>query len=200
MNRFRTLAVAAALAMTMTPVSLLAAPSTNVAQMPAGHYGVDKTHASITGRVLHQGYSFYTFRFARFDAGFDFDPAAPDKSALKVTIDLASFSSGYDKADAEFPVEFLGADKNPTATLVSTCLTRAGDKGVLTGDLTLNGVTKPVKLDVTFHGFGASGGGTKAGFSAKTVIKRSEFGSTKLLPMIGDDVAIDIEVEFKKAA
>jgi polyisoprenoid-binding protein YceI len=198
MNRLKALAVAAALA--MAPLTALGAPSTDIAQMPAGHYTVDKTHASITGRVLHQGYSFYTFRFARFDAAFDFDPAAPDKSALKVSIDTTSFNSGYDKADAEFPTGFLGADKAPTATFVSTGLTRQGDKGVLTGDFTLNGVTKPVKLDVVFHGFGASGGGTRAGFSAKTVIKRSDFGSTKLLPMIGDDVAIDIEIEFKKAA
>ena len=198
MNRLQALATAAILA--LTPLAASAAPSTDIAQMPAGHYAVDKTHASITGHVLHQGYSFFTFRFSRFDADFDFNPATPDKTALKVTVDVPSFSSGYDKADTEFPVEFLGADKNPTVTLVSTGLAHTGDKGVLAGDLTLNGVTKPVKLDVVFHGFGASGGGTRAGFSAKTVIKRSDFGSTKLAPMIGDDVAIDIEIEFKKPA
>jgi polyisoprenoid-binding protein YceI len=195
----RRLALAAATAALLFAPHAWSAPSTDVAQMPAGHYAVDKTHASITGKVLHQGFSLYTFRFARFDAGFDFDPAAPDKSALKVSIDTTSFSSGYDKADAEFPIGFLGADKNPTATFTSTSLVRTGDKGVLSGDLTLNGVTKPVKLDVQFRGFGASGGGTRAGFSATTVIKRSEFGSTKLLPMIGDDVSLAIEIEFKKA-
>jgi polyisoprenoid-binding protein YceI len=196
----RHLAIAAATAMLLlASTSSWSAPSTDTAQMPAGRYVVDKTHASITGKVLHQGFSLYTFRFGRFDAEFNFDPAAPDKSALKVSIDTTSFNSGYDKADAEFPIGFLGADKTPTATFTSTSLVRTGDKGVLTGDLTLNGVTKPVKLDVAFHGFGASGGGTRAGFSAKTVIKRSEFGSTRLLPMIGDDVALDIEIEFTKA-
>ncbi len=194
------LAATAFAVLALCPLAASAAPDTDPAKMPAGHYEVDKTHASITGRVLHQGFSFFTFRFAKFDAAFDYDPAAPDKSALKVSIDTTSFSSGYDKADAAFPGEFLGAGKFPTATFVSTGLTRQGDKGVLSGDLTLNGVTKPVKLDVTFHGSGASGGGTRAGFSATGVVKRSEFGSTKLLPMIGDDVALTIEIEFKKAA
>lgn len=194
----RRLALAAAAAVLLFAPQAWSAPTTDVAQMPAGHYAVDKTHASITGKVLHQGFSLYTFRFAKFDAEFDFDPASPDKSALKVTVDVTSFSSGYDKADAAFPKEFLGAEANPTATFVSKSLTRTGDKGVLAGDLTLNGVTKPVSLDVIFRGSGASGGGTRAGFSAKTVIKRSEFGSPRLLPMIGDDVALDIEIEFKK--
>ncbi|MDB5457945.1 MAG: hypothetical protein JWP92_3530 [Caulobacter sp.] len=194
----RRLAFVAAAALLLAPLSAWSAPSTDVAAMPAGSYALDKTHASITGRVLHQGYSFYTFRFNKFDADFTYDPAAPEKSALKVSIDLASFSTGYDKADTAFPVEFLGADKNPTATFVSTAIVRNGDKGKITGALTLNGVTKPVTLDVTFHGFGASGGGTRAGFSASTVIKRSEFNSSKNLPVIGDDVALAIEVEFKK--
>lgn len=194
------LAATAFAVLALCPLAASAAPDTDPAKMPAGHYEVDKTHASITGRVLHQGFSFYTFRFAKFDAAFDYDPAAPDKSVLKVTIDTTSFSSGYDKADAEFPKGFLGADKFPTATFVSTGLTRQGGKGVLSGDLTLNGVTKPIKLDVVFHGSGASGGGTRAGFSATTVVKRSEFGSTKLVPMIGDDVALAIEIEFKKAS
>ncbi|UAL09505.1 YceI family protein [Caulobacter segnis] len=193
------LAVTAFALLALSPLAASAAPDTDPAKMPAGRYEVDKTHASITGRVLHQGYSFFTFRFARFDAAFDYDPAAPDKSALKVSIDTTSFDSGYDKADAEFPKEFLGADKFPAATFVSNGLIRQGDKGVLSGDLTLNGVTKPIKLDVVFHGSGASGGGTRAGFSATGVIKRSEFGSTRLLPMIGDDVALTIEIEFKKA-
>jgi hypothetical protein len=79
----RRLALAAATAALLFAPHAWSAPSTDVAQMPAGHYAVDKTHASITGKVLHQGFSLYTFRFARFDAGFDFDPAAPDRSALK---------------------------------------------------------------------------------------------------------------------
>jgi polyisoprenoid-binding protein YceI len=195
----RRLAFVAAAALLLAPLSAWSAPSTDAATMPAGGYALDKTHASITGRVLHQGYSFYTFRFNKFDADFTYDPAAPEKSPLKVSIDLASFSTGYDKADTEFPIGFLGADKNPTATFVSKAIARKGDKGTITGDLTLNGVTKPVTLDVTFHGFGASGGATRAGFSATTTLKRSEFGSTKNLPLIADDVALDIEVEFKKA-
>ena len=69
----------------------------------------------------------------------------------------------------------------------------------MAGDLTLGGVTKPITLDVTFNGAGKDMmGAMRSGFSASTVIKRSEFGLTKYVPVIGDDVALAIEVEFVK--
>ena len=69
----------------------------------------------------------------------------------------------------------------------------------MTGNLTLGGVTKPISLDVVFNGAGKDMmGAMRSGFSASTTIKRSEFGLTKYVPVIGDDVALAIEVEFVK--
>jgi polyisoprenoid-binding protein YceI len=69
----------------------------------------------------------------------------------------------------------------------------------MAGDLTLGGVTKPVTLNVTFYGSGKGMmGETRTGFAATTTVKRSEFGLSKYVPMIGDDVALDINVEFTK--
>lgn len=199
MSRFLAPALLALSVLTVTPVAL-AAPNPDPAAMPAGSYVLEKTHASVTARVLHHGYSFYTFRFDKFDASYDYDPKSPESAKVKVTVDTKSMNTGLAKADKEFPVEFLKADQFPTATFVSKSIKHnGGGKGTMTGDLTLAGVTKPVTLDVNFLGFGKDMFGLqRAGFSAKTVIKRTEFGSTLYAPAIGDDVELAIEVEFIK--
>lgn len=178
----------------------MAAPDNSPANMPAGQYVLEKTHASINAKVMHQGYAFYHFRFDKFDASYDFDPKNPTASKVVVTVDTKSMNTGYAKADEKFPVEFLAADKHPTATFKSTAINVIeGNKGTMTGDLTLGGVTKPVTLDVTFNGAGKDMmGAMRSGFSASTTIKRSEFGLTKYVPVIGDDVTLAIEVEFVK--
>ncbi|MBH1971108.1 polyisoprenoid-binding protein [Moraxellaceae bacterium AER2_44_116] len=177
-----------------------AAPDTNPANLPAGNYVLDKTHASITAKVMHQGFSLYVFRFNKFDAGFGYDPKNPEASKVQVTIDTQSMSTGWEKADKQFPAEFIKADKFPQATFTSTSIkTTTGNKGTMSGNLTLAGVTKPVTLDVTFYGSGKGMmGETRTGFAATTTIKRSEFGADRYVPMIGDDVALEIEVEFTK--
>lgn len=188
-----------ALSVLASPV-VLAAPNADPAAMPAGSYVLEKTHASITARVMHHGYSLYTFRFDKFDASYDYDPKSPESAKVKVTVDTKSMNTGLAKADKDFPVEFLKADVNPTATFVSTAIKHTGGgKGTMTGNLTLAGVTKPVTLDVTFNGFGKDMFGlNRAGFSAKTVIKRTQFGSTLYAPAIADDVELLIDVEFLK--
>ena len=184
----------------MTGAVAYAAPDANPANMPAGSYVLEKTHASINAKVMHHGYAFYHFRFDKFDASYDYDPKNPTASKVVVTVDTKSMNTGYAKADEKFPVEFLAADKHPTATFKSNKITiTQGNKGTMAGDLTLGGVTKPVTLDVVFNGAGKDmWGAMRSGFSASTVIKRSEFGLTKYVPAIGDEVALAIEVEFVK--
>ena len=191
---------AAVLVLVLAASPAAAAPNTDPAAMPAGTYTIDKTHAAIIGQVKHFGFSNYTFRFDRFDASYTYDPRAPASAKLMVTIDTASINTGFDKADKEFPARFLAADKFPAATFVSTNIKPSeGGKGTVTGDLTLAGVTKPMTLDVTYNGFGATmGPANRAGFSAATTIKRSEFGLGALTPMVGDEVDLIIEAEFTR--
>ena len=192
----------ALLLMTVSVVSAATAPQTppdpDPAHMPAGIYKLEKTHASIIARVLHQGFSWYTFRFDNFDAAYAFDPKNPEASRVQVTVDPRSMNTGNAKADKDFPVDFLKADFFPKATFVSTSIKYAGNgKGTVAGDLTLAGVTRPLTLDATFLGSGKDMFGVfRTGFSAKTVIKRSTFGSTAYVPVIGDDVELMIDVEF----
>ena len=183
----------------VSPV-VLSATSDDPAKMPAGTYVMDSTHAFVIGKVSHFGLSTYVFRFDKFDANYSYDPATPDTAKLSVSIDVNSLNTGSDKANKEFADDFMGAKKTPVATFVSKTITHTGNKAVVIGDFTLNGVTKPVTLDVTFNGYGPLGPmgmlGTKAGFTASGVVKRSEFDLNKYLPAVGDDVAIEVNAEF----
>jgi polyisoprenoid-binding protein YceI len=196
---FRFAATAFALALLGAPLPVTAGDS-GLASMPAGTYVIDPHHASLIGSVSHFGRSIYVFRFDKFDASYDYDPAAPEAAKLTVSIDVNSLDTGWDKADKEFSRDFAGAGKTPVARFVSTSIIRNGSSGTVTGDLTLNGVTKPVSLAVTFNGYGSLGPmgvlGKKAGFSATGTVKRSDFGLTKDLPMVGDDVSLQINAEF----
>jgi len=198
MNRRLLLAICA-MAMTGLAAPASSAPSSNPADMQAGQYELDKNHASVLAKVSHFGLSTYVFRFDRFDASFSYSPQQPTASRVNVSIDLNSMNTGYEKADKEFPPQFLGTDKSPTATFASTKITRDGNRGVMTGDLTLNGVTKPVTLDVVFNGYESTGPQAgKAGFHATGALKRSDFGLGKYAPLVGDQVELEINVEFRR--
>ena len=88
------------------------------------------------------------------------------------------------------------------AKFVSTSVVAKGTTAKITGNLTLNGITKPVVLDTTFSGAGNNPFNKKptVGFHATSVIKRSEFGISYAVPMISDDVTLDISVAFEKAS
>lgn len=206
---FRPYAYAALAATLLAAPAALAAPgvsSTKPADLPAGRYVLDKTHASVVGKIKHMGFSNYQFRFTKVDAEFTYDPKAPQDAKIKVTVDPASIDTGSDEFGLKFNKELAGdgwleANKFPTATFVSTKVEPgAGQTGKVYGDFTLHGVTKPIVLDVTFNGVGSGfvPGSVKTGFSATTTIKRSDFGVSKYVPLVGDDVALSIEVEFDK--
>ena len=92
---------------------------------------------------------------------------------------------------------FFDIAKFPTAKFVSTKVEKTGEKTAkVTGDLTIKGITKPVVLDVTLNGMGENFEKIKTvGFSGSTTIKRSDFGMKDYLPMLGDDVKLEIESE-----
>jgi polyisoprenoid-binding protein YceI len=207
----RPLAYLALTAVLFTAPAALAAPgvsSVKPADLPAGHYVLDKSHATLTAKLKHMGFSNYTLRFTKLDADFQYDPKSPATTKLNVTVDPASLdtATGADAFGLKFSKELTGdgwleAAKYPTITFVSTAIDIGdGQHGSVTGDLTFHGVTKPVVLDVTFNGVGSGmiPLTTRTGFSATTTIKRSEYGVGKYAPLIGDDVTLNIEVEFEK--
>jgi len=170
---------------------------TDPAQAPAGTWTIDKRHTSVTMKVRHFGASKYTFRFAQgsVDASYDYNPAKPLDTKISVTIDAAAVDTGLPDFNKEIGTDpkFFNAGQYPKITFVSTKV----EPGKLTGDLTFRGVTKPVTLDVVYDGYAKTPFGSQImGFSATGKIKRSDFGFTHLVPMVGDDVDLLIEVEF----
>ena len=146
------------------------------------------------------GLSYYTMRFDGIDASYSYDPASPAASRISVSIDPASIDTDNKPFNAEIADQFLEAGKYPTITFVSTAVhPGAGGKGEVVGDLTFHGVTRPVTLDVVFNGTGQGMmHEQRMGFSGVTTIKRSDFGVTKYVPLVGDDVTVLIETEFTK--
>ncbi|MEZ5475676.1 MAG: YceI family protein [Steroidobacteraceae bacterium] len=177
---------------------------------PAGHYTLDKAHSTITFRVSHMGFSFYTASFAKFDASLDFDPAKLETAKLEATIDAASLAI---PAPPEGFLEillgpvWLNTDRFPTITYRSTQVRSIGtNTATVAGNLTLNGKTAPVTLEVTFNGGYAGKAGfdpnARVGFSAQGSFKRSDFGVLTGIPPagsmmgVGDQVSFVIETEF----
>lgn len=204
---------------TETPAAEAAAPAADeaVEYGAAGTYTIDPTHTSVTWRVDHFGLSQYTGRFKTVDATLQFNPEDPSANSITVTIDPLSVETDYPAdykathADSAYETwnedlgrnpNWLNGDAFPQITFTSTAITQeTASTGKVTGDLTFLGVTKPVTLDVTYNGkanFPWAPDADKIGFSAKTVLKRSDFGNATYAPNIGDEVEVIIETEFQQ--
>jgi polyisoprenoid-binding protein YceI len=180
----------------------LASPSTqDPAKVPAGTYGLDRQHASLTVKIVHMGFSHYTMRFNGLDGGFSYDPANWRSTQVTFTVDPKSVDTNNPAFDKQI-AGYFEPDKFPTIRFVSTGLEGADGMGTMTGDLTLHGVTRPVTLDVTFAGagHGITPVGTRLGFSASTAIKRSDFGVSNFVlnQFTSDDVKVIFEGEFER--
>jgi polyisoprenoid-binding protein YceI len=167
---------------------------------PAGAYSLDPAHSSVTMRVSHFGLSYATLRFNKIQATLNYDPAHPESAKLDVTIDPNSVDAGDEALNRQIASDLFESGKFPEIHFVSTTIKPTIEgRGQVSGELTFHGVTRPVDLDVLFNGAGQDAQHqTRLGFSANTTIQRSQFGVTKYRPAAGDDVSVDIEVEFKK--
>jgi polyisoprenoid-binding protein YceI len=193
-----TLAIAAVLA--GAPAAFAQQMTQDPSAAPAGTYHLDKKHASVTMKLSHMGLSYYTMRFDTIDASYTYDPSNPAASKIQVAIDPKSVDTDNPPFNQEIAEQFFEADKYPAITFVSTAVhPGAGGKGEVVGDLTFHGVTRPVVLDVVFNGTGQGMmHEQRMGFSGVTTVKRSDFGVTKYVPLVGDDVTVLIEAEFTK--
>lgn len=161
-------------------VILLSALSTSFPSQ-AAYYQIDtgKTHAFIDFRIQHLGFSWISGRFNTFSGNFSYDENNPSKVRVDVTIDVASIDTNHAERDKHLRGDkYLDAAKFPKAHFVSTTFEQKEDgTEVLFGDFTLHGVTKPLKLNVSFVGQGADPwGGYRSGFVATTEFKIADFG------------------------
>jgi polyisoprenoid-binding protein YceI len=178
----------------------LAAP---VAVAAPTYYEFDRVHSQVLFFASHLGFSHPMGRFPALSGGFNFDPDDWTTASAHATIDVKSLYLGDEGWQKKMlSDEFFDAAKYPTMTFTADKLEKTGDhRATLHGALTLHGVTKPVDLAVTVNRVGMHSFSMQhvAGFSATGTIKRSDFGMTHLLPAVGDEVEIRLEIEGLKA-
>lgn len=174
-----------------------------------GTWQIDPTHTDIGFTVRHL-ISKVRGRFEEFE-GEIVVAENPLESSANATIQLRSVSTGTKQRDDHLrSSDFFGVEESPVMTFRSTGVRSDGDGHVLTGDLTVKGVTRPVDVDVEFLGVGPgmSEGEVRVGFEATAKINRKDFGLTYNIAVeggklvIGDQVSIHLQVEavLQKAA
>lgn len=177
--------------------------NTELLQLRSGEYSLDKTHARLLFKVQHLGLSTYVGRFNEFDASLNFDPNKVEETKLDAVIQIDSLDINDSKLrDTLMGNEWFNQSRYPQAHFTTVSVIQVGG-GVFkfTGHLTWHGVTKPIVLDVIFHG-GADNWLTQKytlGFSAKTRFKRSDFGMDSYIPIVGDEVDLEVYAEFQRA-
>jgi polyisoprenoid-binding protein YceI len=179
---------------------------------PAGTYRTDPAHTRLWFTVDHLGFSRYMALFTKVEAVLQFDPAAPEAMQVTATVDLTSLETHNDDPTYDFNAivsgpDYLNAVLHPFASFTSTAVELTGETTAkVTGNLTLNGITKPVTLTATYNGgwghMPLDPGGARAGFSVEGTILRSDFGIANGIPAPGtkmgvsDEVRIFFESEF----
>ncbi len=190
-----------ALAATLLGLALNA--SAELSDVPSGDYNLDKTHGYITYTYSHMGFSTPHVGFRSFDVAFNLDNENAANSEVDVTIDATSIDSRVDVFDGHLNgPNFFDTENHPTITFKSTSFEAADeDKFNIAGDLTIKGVTKSVTLDATLvkaanHPMKKT---PTIGVTAQTKVSRSEWGLSRAVPNVGDEITIFISVELIKS-
>ena len=191
-----------ALALLATPLIAQTPGRPDPKLITAGTYKVDSNHTQVTWSVNHLGFSMLEGQFGASGGQAVIDPARPAATKIDVTFDVNEMSV----TSAPFATHLKGTDffdvaKHPTARFTSRSVAMRGNRGTVTGDLTIKGITRPVTLDATFVGAGLNprGGKVNFGFRATGAIKRSDFGLGLAAPAVSDRVDLQVNAAFEKA-
>jgi len=180
----------------------------DASRVAAGTYKLDPGHTLVGWRVNHFGFNDYFGLFGNIDGTLTIDPTDLESAKLDVTIPIAEVTTASEgltahllRAGAEGAApDFFGPDAEP-ARFVSTSVRRTGERTAnVTGDLTLNGVTRPVTIEAEFTGAGAHPMSQvqTIGFEGTATINRSEFNIGFALPVVSDAVELDLTAAFEK--
>lgn len=211
---FATTALAASLALvgclpadSSTPKTAAAADSVSEAATPdvkAGTYKVDPAHSEIGFRVKHLGLSTVRGVFTESDAEIVFPGTELSGMQAEATIHAASVNTNEADRDAHLrSADFFDAENHPTITFSNLNVTSVeGSRFTLEGDLTIRGVTKPVRLDGEYLGAAADPwGNQRVALTAEGTIDRTEFGLNwnDVLEaggfLVGDEVTIGLDIQ-----
>lgn len=184
--------------------------ATSIASASAETFTLDKQHTEVRFSWDHMGLSRQSGRFTDVTGIVQFDADNPESATVDVSIPVASLMTGVAALDNLLvkTKDYFDTAANPAITFKSTSVRKTGDKTAeLIGDLTINGVTKPVTMAVVWNFIGPHPLGTinptyadkvVAGFSARTQILRSNWGITRTIPLVSDEIRISIEAEMAR--
>ncbi|BDT94712.1 MULTISPECIES: YceI family protein [Nocardia] len=169
--------------------------------LTAGTWAIDPAHSTLGFSVRHLMVSKVRGRFTDFSGKLVIGEDGSASAEAEIRVD--SVTTDNEQRDAHLrTADFFQAEQFPVATFKSTGFRVNGDDFVVDGEFTIRGVTKPVSLEVEFLGVNPGmGQGPVAGFEAKTVINRRDFGITIDMPLpdggavIGDKITLTLEVE-----
>lgn len=195
-----------------TPIVAQQMPgSKDKAAITGGSYTVDANHTLVKWEVNHFGFSPLWGLFGQITGTMQLDPKNPAASKVDVTIPVSKMVTGVpgftahllrDGKDGGKPDFFGSAPVDARFVSTSVTVDASGEAAQVAGNLTLNGITKPVTLDVDFYGAGKApaqmGGKENVGFEAETTIKRSDFGLGYAVPLVSDEVELTIAAAFQK--
>lgn len=171
-----------------------------------GTWTIDPSHSSVGFVARHLMVSKVRGEFRSFSGTLTI---AEDRlaSSVQASVEMNSVSTGDDQRDGHLRTgDFFDTEQFPTMTFTSTAVRAAGDDFVLVGDLTIKGVTRSVEFELEFDGVSPDPwGGTRAGFSATTVINRKDFGLEWNVALdtggvlVGDKVTITLDIQAVRA-
>jgi polyisoprenoid-binding protein YceI len=184
----------------LSAVVILAVPG--VAQVET--WQIDPNHTAAQFSVRHMGISTVRGAFTKVSGSAQYDPSNPGKTSVEATIDAASVDTRVSMRDDDLrSANYFDVAKYPMITFKSKSAEPAGEgKLKLVGDLTIHGVTKEVVLPVDGPSAPVTDprGNTHVGASASTTINRKDFGVGGASSMVGEDIAITIDVELVRPA
>jgi polyisoprenoid-binding protein YceI len=188
---------------------LLLLAATKSAALPAlaDTWVFDRQNTMVRFTWDHLGLSRQSGHFLDVDGRLEFSPTDPEGGSVEVAIKAASLTTGVKEFDANLKSpDFFDVARHPIITYRSTGVRRTGERsGELDGELTIREITRPVTLQVTWnftgeHPFAPVNptyrGKWVSGFSATGLVRRSDWGLTRALPLIPDEIRLTIEAEF----
>ena len=188
-------------ALLLPSVAVAADVSVNPQSAPKGSYTLEPRHTIVTFCIPHMGISNYCGRFNQASGKISFNGAQPEKSTATVEVRIDSLDTPSDELDKKLLTDFFEAKTFPTARFVSKSAKVTGkNSGVIEGELTIHGQTRPVTLATTFNGgkIHPFANSYVIGFSARTTIRLDAFNFPDVAwrNFVGDEVQLTIESEF----
>lgn len=174
--------------------------ASSVLPLQAAQYKVDVegAHAFVQFKIKHLGYSWLLGEFNTFDGNFDYDSKKPNQSKINIEIDTKSIDSNHAERDKHLKGDdFLNVNKFPKASFISKGI-KFTDKtnAIVTGDLTLKGITKSISFPIHKIGEGNDPwGGYRVGFSGNTSLKLTDYGINYNLGPASTHVEMALHIE-----